>query len=57
MIKLTVPPGWVIKPCPGGYIITSPRTNGVTSSTAVFPDSANPAEAILFEMLRAESEE
>ena len=50
-----VPEGWRITPTDDGdgFIVSSPRIDGVASHTAVFPDDNDPAHKLLWVMLAA----
>ena len=50
-----VPDGWKIAPTDDGdgFIVSSPRIDGVASHTAVFPDDNDPAHKLLWAMLAA----
>lgn len=55
--SVVVPDGWTVKtvePEDGfGFIIQTPRINGVSSGTSVWSESENPAERMLALMLAA----
>lgn len=49
---LTLPAGWRIRAlCEGGFVVGTPRVNGVATNTAVWFDMENPAERLLYLIL------
>jgi hypothetical protein len=49
---IKLPECWLVRPCDDGFIINSPKVAGVGANTFVNKDSTEPAEKLLFLLLK-----